>query len=92
MKNEEKDRSQEGQSWWHRHVTPALRELRQESEVILGYMAICCLKKNLKMRYGCENANNIRSEKEPEVLMAHQRQQIEPGSVEDAGHTGHAKN
>jgi hypothetical protein len=89
-----KDRSQEdilGQSWWHRPITPALRKLRQASEVILGYMAICCLK-NLKMHYGCENAINILSEKVPEALMAHQRQQIEPGSAEDAGHTGHAKN
>lgn len=51
--------------------------------------------KNLKVHYGCENANNIQSEKAPEVLMAHRRQQIERGSAEipeDAGHTGHAKN
>lgn len=84
MKNKERDRSQEdvlGRSWWYRPVTPALRRLRQEFEVILGYMAKCCLK-NLKVHYGCENANNIQSEKEPEVLMADQRQQRERGSVE----------
>lgn len=84
MKNEERDKDQEdilGRSWWYRPVTPTLRRLGQEFEVILCYTAKCCLK-NLKVHYGCENANNIQSEKEPEVLMADWRQQIERGSSE----------
>lgn len=52
MKNEERDRSQEDLLGWQGGTDlspPALRELRQEFEVILGYVAKRCLKSALRI-------------------------------------------